>query len=63
MQIAAARPKAKAAVEQVFMAHQSSENCGGVMETGCDKLAGQAGAGVAKETLKAYAGQIEILVC
>ncbi|MGB5212806.1 MAG: hypothetical protein WBN88_04040 [Anderseniella sp.] len=30
--MAAARPKAKAAVEQVFMDHQSSENCGGVME-------------------------------
>jgi len=36
--MAAARPKAKAAVEQIFMDHQSSEKCGGVMEAGCDKL-------------------------
>lgn len=32
------------------------------MENGCDKLAREAGAVVANETLKGYAGQIEILV-
>jgi hypothetical protein len=57
--MAAARPKAKTAVEQVFMDHQSSENCGGVMEAGCDKLVMAAGKVVANQTLKGYAGQIK----
>jgi len=57
--MAAARPKTKTAVEQVFMVHQSSENCGGVMEAGCDKLVMVAAKIVANQALKGYAGQVK----
>ena len=43
------------------MGHQSSDNCGGEMEAGCDKLVMEAGGVVANQTLKGYAGQIESL--